>query len=309
MITCEDAKRAELWFNHIDAAATFVKNWSLETWNDISDTAAYLRAFFALVSSSISYIANDRTLVADSQIQAIGCLMKKTPVPNHILEGVRGTLSFQDITFEPAKKLFIIMCDYSHLCAQVAGESPQDVAVLITTASKIDRDLLSWQATLPRPWVGPTNGVVETITSGDEYASKWNASLWNYYQVCCILLHSTVLQLLADIEAPIAQAHLALVQAYHVRYSASKASLATALSQLRENMSLQLGTGTLGHSLDGTSNADHAGSLNLLIMIQVISSSTQEELLVGDWIREALQCIGQRQGIGQAFALRELMDR
>lgn len=235
--------------------------------------------------------------------------MKKTPVPNHILEAVRGVLSFQDITFDPARRLFIIMCDYSHLRAQVAGESPQDVASLITTASEIDRDLRSWQATLPKPWAGPTSDIVETKSPCDEHASKWNACLWNYYQVCCVLLHNTVLQLLANIEAPVAQAHLALVQAYHVRYSASKASLTSALFQLRENMLLQLGTGALEHSLDGTNNTDHAGSLNLLLMIQIISSSIQAEFVVGDWIREALQRIGQQQGIGQAFVLQELIDR
>lgn len=235
--------------------------------------------------------------------------MKKTPVTNHILEAVRGALPFQDITLDPARRLFIIMCEYSQLCSQVAGESPQDVASLITTASEIDRDLRSWQATLPKPWAGPTNDIVETSSPCDEHASKWNACLWNYYQVCCILLHNTVLQLLDDIEAPVAQAHLALVQAYHVRYSTSKASLTAALSQLRDNVLLHLGMGALDHPFDGTSNTDHAGSLNLLLLIQIVSSSIQPEFVVGDWIREALQCIGQRQGIGQAFVLRELMDR
>ncbi|KAL7906370.1 hypothetical protein GGI35DRAFT_457962 [Trichoderma velutinum] len=281
IIACQDCSSLEAWVCHVQAAATLIRHWSEDDWKKAIDARAFLHFFYLLVMS---------------------CLIRRVPVPAHILELSRSSPAFiSDKDLLPARQLFSTICMIADLYSSENTNQVTEITEMVSRAMSIEDELLSWESNLPHTcrYTDPDKAHGH---SHHFYTCCWQAYVWNQYRTCRILVHTMLLQYLDSLALPVTQAHPALRAAYTSQQEASRRILATMMLDIRGSVSYILGlyeTTKASNSL----SPEHSGVFGLLGSMQVLIGVADIGGDDADWLCEMLELMGSRWGIGQALVL------
>ncbi|KAL6872027.1 hypothetical protein J3F83DRAFT_733515 [Trichoderma novae-zelandiae] len=292
IIACQDRSSLEAWICHVQGAATLIQHWTAEDWKRTMNARAFMHFFYLL---------------------AMGCLIKRMPVPTHVRELARTSAAFvSDIHLLPARSLFEIVCRVAELHSRVDTAQVAQITEKVSIAIGIEEELRSWETHLPDMWKyttaqdgspeedGPRQG------SCHEYACPWQAYVWNQYRACRILVHTVLLRYLDTLAFPITKTHPALMAAYTSRQEASRAILSTTMLDMRAGMSYILGLYDKGKG-NSSLSPEHSGVFGLLGAVQALMGVVDVRGEDAGWLCEMLGVMGGRWGIGLAAVLgREL---
>lgn len=240
-------------------------------------------------------------------LQAMGSLIEKRRVPQHIAELMQSSQAFQsDMELVPASRLFRIICRFAQLHSSFTNKDVTNAVETISIAIGIDSDLSSWVSDLPPLWMYRT---VTWDTTHDIYGdcyhiyrSSWHACIWNYYRICRTLVHSALLHNLSTLASPVSLARPALVSAYCLQWAKSQTVLTKMPPDICASIPYQIGlheTEERGHA----SIPKPSAVFSLLGLLQVFMSSTDTSLATYGWLSKTLELMGHKFGIGQALAM------
>ncbi|KAL7934573.1 hypothetical protein V8C35DRAFT_31993 [Trichoderma chlorosporum] len=288
IIACQDCASLEAWICHVQGAAMLIRHWSEDDWKRAINVRAFLHFFYLL---------------------AMSCLIRRIPVPSHILELARSSPAFKsDANLLPATQLFSILCKFANLHSLGICNKVTQITEKVSTAMKIEEELLSWESHLPPTWryADPDKAPRDCR---HVYACSWQAYIWNHYRTCRILVHTSLLRYLDVLALPVTQAHPALTAAYTARQEASREILALMMLDVRASVAYILGLYDKAKGSNSLS-PEHSGVFGLLGSMQALVGVSDIGGEDARWLCEMLELMGSRWGIGQALVLgRYLKER
>ncbi|KAL7947452.1 hypothetical protein V8C42DRAFT_286504 [Trichoderma barbatum] len=277
-VACQDCSSLEAWVCHIQGAAILLRHWSEDDWKKAISMRVFLHFFYLL---------------------AMGCLIRRIPVPTHMQQLAHSSSSFKpDANFLPAKQLFGIVCRFTELHALENTDKVTQITERVSTAMSIEDELLSWALNLPQTWkyvdLDKTNDGSRHV-----YACSLQAQIWNQYRVCRVLVHTVLLRNLDALALPVTQAHPALAAAYTSHREASREIVATMMLDIRDSVSYILGL----YDSTTTPSSEHSRVFGLLGSIQALIGIADIGGKDADWLCQMLELVGSRWGIGLALVL------
>jgi hypothetical protein len=237
----------------------------------------------------------------------MGCLLKGTHVPPFIMKLIQRSQAFHSSTdLLPASQLFRIVYECAQLRGSISKNNTSSLIDITGTAIDLEGKLSLWASALPSSW---TYRIV-ALNAEDKvygpyyclYEGSWQASVWNYYRICRLLIHSTILHALDTIEPSVPPTNPALALKCRLQRTSSEAVLSSVPSDICASIPYQLGLNKTEME-DTLSIPKPSGVFGLFLLLQVLVGSTGISRSNDSWLSHTLQFMGNELGIKQALVI------
>ena len=206
----------------------------------------------------------------------------------------------------PASQLFRIVYKCAQLRDSDSKNETSSLIDIIGIAIDLEQKLSFWASALPSSW---TYSIV-TLNAEDKvygpyyclYEGSWQASVWNYYRICRLLIHDTILHALDTIQPSVSPTNPTLAERCQVQRTSSEAALSSVTSEICASIPYQLGLNKteMGSPLP---IPKPSGVFGLFLLLRVLVASAGFYRSNETWISHTLQLLGHELGIRQALVV------
>ncbi|KAJ5578587.1 uncharacterized protein N7459_007551 [Penicillium hispanicum] len=297
IITSRAPRDMELWTNHISGATALLELRG----PDQLGTEAGLRLFLHLRYQII-----------------VSCIQRDTRVPDSILECTKFVMLLRPAEAH-SNRLIIIIGKLSNLRADIKDGKFANDEEIVSAASVIDAELITWLAAMPPQFAYETRTVspddymfahrCRGLAPYDDqyyvYSSFWVCSTWNQYRCARILVSEIILSHIRQISD--ASAIRPLSDEFRLHCKTLRTTIRRLAVDLCRGVPYHLGV----HQEDVSPNfpppESYLGGLMLLWPMFLAGCVENRHHALRNWVMKCLKVIGNSMALDLGLALRDVM--
>lgn len=252
--------------------------------------------------------------------QIISCLQRDVRVPDSLMNSSKLDL-FPQLKETLGNKLILIIGNLSNLRADIHANPFINPHQVLSAASAIETELVSWLAALPPDFTYSSHTVMPMDHSFEQccrgirpfnneyhsYPDIWSPSLWNHYRCARILVSEILLSHIHKVSNN--SSHGLLSEDFRLHCRSLRATIHRLGADICRSVPFHLGACNSG-VLPGRPmlpSESYLGGLMLLwplFIAGIIEGSNSRQRL---WVRQCLEMIGNTMGMDQALAMMDLL--